>query len=1092
MDIVAPAAGVLYVRIEHAGLAVAASLDDTNRAMPAGERFGTMALTTDTQASRRHVLKVRAHDSPGIVGEICVSAFLVDPADRARAGTVRAFAAAGRATAERRWQSAFRELARAAHGFDRLGIPHEAAAARHAMAELAYLRLNRYREGLVLTTRTLQDYGSDVSPGLRSVLLALRAKLLLELGERERALQLFAQAEQLAERSPHGAREIPRLQIMRGFVSYLSGDPAAASAAFTDAASRCAALLDWECHARAQQNLAALAEETRNYVAALQAYAQALQRLNPDIAPELAAVIQSNYGRLQGTVGLFQRAEQSHLTALRLYSQVDDCDGARRGLAQLGTLLVQVGSIDDAATYLDRAASLECAQLLSLAGRHSRTDAYTAGLLDEDESVRSPGTWHGRRTPACVEPPPASSLSQAGKFAVFHALMALRDAAMMEDQAEVAARCLQAAAPYAVTPRTRLRLANATGVDYLQKSNAALARRAFESALAAADEAGVPQTYEHRAPAYLGLGRAALLDGRPDQAREYAGNALLLSSMRADVGQMIDSLQLLAQGLRASGEHDEAIRTYRAAVGLIEQVPIGELDGDKRATFLASQHAVFAELMDLLLYRQSAEPTEDRDDDAAAWAAFEVTERGRARSLRYAVNQAMARDAQQVHEPSPAGYQELMRRVAQLARSGIGADALSAAIEEISGRPADTDPSLASLSLSDLQRRLDQLDATLIEYAAGRHRMFAFVIDAGSIHVVPLGERDDIAAAAAELYALLRNHESAELDLRRATERLARLVLWPVSAHVRTHRIVFVPDDSLHIVPFGVLPWSERASDIVLVQKAEIVTMPSALFMTTFPEERSVAAPRLALIGDPVFRADQWLRECRTSASGPDAVAPDGDRSLSEWARTLPRLPGTREEVLSIARLARATRPASHIDVRLGCDATAAALRQAAERGAGLLHIATHGYVDANRPRLSALALTYDPSTEVAGNSGRGTTFGLLDILGLRLRSPLVVLSACDTSQGRLLPGEGVLGPAPAFLQAGAATVVASYWRVEDEATAEFMHRFYEYLLVHRLPVATALNRAQIDHLARPSRRAGDSSRVWAAFAVHGWPDTSI
>src|SRR6202008_2843996 len=95
---------------------------------------------------------------------------------------------------------------------------------------------------------------------------------------------------------------------------------------------------------------------------------------------------------------------------------------------------------------------------------------------------------------------------------------------------------------------------------------------------------------------------------------------------------------------------------------------------------------------------------------------------------------------------------------------------------------------------------------------------------------------------------------------------------------------------------------------------------------------------------------------------------------------------------------------------------------------------------------------------------------GRLDSRGLKLNSSLVVLSACETSRGRLLPGEGVLGPAQAFLQAGAESVLASAWRIPDADTAPFMRTFYRYLLVEHLPAAAALRRAQLD-----SVRAGNS-----------------
>jgi CHAT domain-containing protein len=165
----------------------------------------------------------------------------------------------------------------------------------------------------------------------------------------------------------------------------------------------------------------------------------------------------------------------------------------------------------------------------------------------------------------------------------------------------------------------------------------------------------------------------------------------------------------------------------------------------------------------------------------------------------------------------------------------------------------------------------------------------------------------------------------------------------------------------------------------------------------------------------------------------------------------------------------------------LGCAAVPSALRRAASGRVDLLHIATHARVDSQRPRLSSLALTPENTQDP-----RPGAFGLLDILSLKLSTNLVVLSACETSRGRLLPGEGVLGPAQAFLQAGAGAVIASYWRVDDLATSAFMQRFYKYLLSERLPAATALRRAQLE------AAEGSGSYDWAAFSLYGWPDSSI
>jgi CHAT domain-containing protein len=282
-------------------------------------------------------------------------------------------------------------------------------------------------------------------------------------------------------------------------------------------------------------------------------------------------------------------------------------------------------------------------------------------------------------------------------------------------------------------------------------------------------------------------------------------------------------------------------------------------------------------------------------------------------------------------------------------------------------------------------------------------------------------------------------------------------------------------------VPFAVLPWAADPDQQLVLQHAETTVIPSALFLSRVHSRASAHSdmPRLALVGDPVFRIADWHRECTDTDTGNSGHSKPVNRTA--WTESLPRLPGSRVEVTAIARLARESRPASRIETLVGCAAVPTALRQAAGTDVDLLHIATHARIDAQRPRLSALALTPESPAQAPAS-----TFGLLDILGLKLNSKLVVLSACDTSRGRLLPGEGVLGPAQAFLQAGSAAVLASYWRVDDQITSTFMQRFYKYLLVERLSASAALRRTQLESAA------DGKTYEWAAFSLYGWPDSSI
>ena len=104
----------------------------------------------------------------------------------------------------------------------------------------------------------------------------------------------------------------------------------------------------------------------------------------------------------------------------------------------------------------------------------------------------------------------------------------------------------------------------------------------------------------------------------------------------------------------------------------------------------------------------------------------------------------------------------------------------------------------------------------------------------------------------------------------------------------------------------------------------------------------------------------------------------------------------------------------------------------------------------------------------VAAPGGGADFLFLREIYGLDFKGlDLVVLSACESGRGKEAGGEGLLGFAQAFLQKGARSVVLSRWKVDDEATALLVVRFYQNLLGRRpglkapLPKAEALREAK-------------------------------
>jgi CHAT domain-containing protein len=135
------------------------------------------------------------------------------------------------------------------------------------------------------------------------------------------------------------------------------------------------------------------------------------------------------------------------------------------------------------------------------------------------------------------------------------------------------------------------------------------------------------------------------------------------------------------------------------------------------------------------------------------------------------------------------------------------------------------------------------------------------------------------------------------------------------------------------------------------------------------------------------------------------------------------------------------------------------------------LALAGEGVVQPAVPGLLALAPT-------RGDDG---LLRAAEIATLRLNAQLVVLSACNTGRGRMT-GDGVMGLARSFLVAGVPTVVASLWKVPDEATKILMVAFYQALPKQR-DRASALRQAMLETL-----KTHPNPRDWSAFITIGAP----
>ena len=97
----------------------------------------------------------------------------------------------------------------------------------------------------------------------------------------------------------------------------------------------------------------------------------------------------------------------------------------------------------------------------------------------------------------------------------------------------------------------------------------------------------------------------------------------------------------------------------------------------------------------------------------------------------------------------------------------------------------------------------------------------------------------------------------------------------------------------------------------------------------------------------------------------------------------------------------------------------------------------------------------------------------------------LVVLSACETSAGKIVSGEGALSLSRAFLEAGAKRVMGTLWKVQDFASYELIKNFYSSLLNDNLNVGDALRSAQLSVYNNAENDWSDPY-YWAAYQIQG------
>ena len=273
------------------------------------------------------------------------------------------------------------------------------------------------------------------------------------------------------------------------------------------------------------------------------------------------------------------------------------------------------------------------------------------------------------------------------------------------------------------------------------------------------------------------------------------------------------------------------------------------------------------------------------------------------------------------------------------------------------------------------------------------------------------------------------------------------VMIAPISHLIEDEELIIVPDGSSFLIPYAALvdQKSRYLSETLRIRLAPSLT--SLRLLIDCPEERHSTSGAL-LVGDP------WIETVRL-------------KSQKKKPRRYTQLPGAEKEVKMIGQIL-------NVEPLMGKNATKdQVLRKL--HSVSLVHIAAHGSAERGEILLSPNLGSSKPPEE------KDFLLTMKDVLDAKLNAKLVVLSCCHSGRGKI-KAEGVVGIARAFLGAGARSVIASLWEIDDDATLTFMKHFYEHLVKGQTASKSL-------HEAMKMMRESDefnAVKYWAPFMLIG------
>jgi CHAT domain-containing protein/WD40 repeat protein len=295
-------------------------------------------------------------------------------------------------------------------------------------------------------------------------------------------------------------------------------------------------------------------------------------------------------------------------------------------------------------------------------------------------------------------------------------------------------------------------------------------------------------------------------------------------------------------------------------------------------------------------------------------------------------------------------------------------------------------------------------------------------------------------------------------DVDQAASRLRELIWSPIESRFMadTTTVLIIPNAGMANIAWPAIPG--KTSGSYLLQQYRISTLPFFHALVNYQnKEIHHNNESLLLVGGIQFTIDN------------DAGEPDLKKQ--QW----PFLGGTQQEVQAIQKLFPEP---ERVFLLQKHQASEVSIKEALSSH-NYIHLATHGFfndlqdgtadnsvISRNPLSLSGIVLAgVNNTNQLGAEFGDGYLTGE-DIVDIPMdHATLVVLSACETGLGVAVQSEGTFGLQRALALAGAETIIASQWKVDDAATKTLMTEFYRNLWIRKLDKLDSLRNAQITML---------------------------